>query len=362
MAVMKEYRKRMISVSLISAFILIFFSGCGSAEKTGSLDSVDPAKYLTLGEYKGLTVEGRDTTVSDGDVERSIQSILEENGGLEEVTGRPAKMGDTVNIDYIGEKDGVAFDGGTGNKDLKLGSGEFIPGFEEGVVGMVAGDEKDLNLTFPENYHNQELAGADVVFHVTVNRISEDSIPELNDDFVKSLDNGTQTVDEYREYIRNELTEQNESEAKANLEAELLQQAVDNTTCDPEKLPEWLVSQNSAEFRESTESFVRQYGMTLDDYLAQTGSDMETFNEEAEEYGKEKAKSDLIVLSIAKAEGLDVTDSDLEEFYREYASDYNTTVERMKQAIPENEIRTYLLQQKVMDFLYDNANITFSEK
>ena len=357
---MKKYRKSMISLCLAISFAIIQLSGCGSAETPGSLDSIDPTKYVTLGEYRGLKTEGEDTSVSDGDVERSIQSVLAEKGNLEEVKGRPAKMGDTVNIDYEGFKDGVAFDKGTGNKDLKLGSGTFIAGFEEGVVGMEVGEEKDLSLTFPEHYHDEELAGEDVVFHVKVNRISEDKIPELTDDFVKSLGNGVQTVDEYREYIREQLTEQKESSAKANLEAELMKQAVDNASCDIDKLPQWLVSQNSAEFRQSTESFVNQYGMTLDDYLAQTGSDEEAFNREAEEYGLEKAKSDLVVLSIAKAEGLEVTDKELEEYYSEYASNYNTTAEQIKKAIPEDELKTYLLQQEVMDFLYENAEISAS--
>lgn len=355
---MNKYRQRKISFGIAIVFMMFALAGCGgSDDKAESLDTVDPAKYVTLGEYKGLKIDGTDTSVSDGDIENSIQSMLTSKGGLKEAADRPAQIGDTVNIDYVGKKDGVAFEKGTGTSDLKLGSGTFIPGFEDGVVGMKKGEEKDLPLTFPEDYFDTELAGADVVFHVKVNKISEDDIPELTDEFVQSLDNGTKTVDEYKKYVKDQLTEQNESEAKANEESELLQMAVDNAVCDTEKLPEWLVSQNAAEFRSSTEAYVNQFGMTLDDYLVQMGSDAEAFNSEAEEYGREKAKSDLVVLAIAKAEGLEVTDQEIENFYTEYASNYGSTAEQMKNAVPEDEIKRYLLQQEVMDLLYDNADI-----
>lgn len=355
---MKKYRKSLVSCVLAMVFAVSAVTGCGSSEeKAESFDTVDPAKYVTLGEYKGLAIEAEDTTVSDGDVESNIQSTLSDKGGLKEVTGRAAVMGDTVNIDYVGTRDGVAFDGGTGNYDLKLGSGSFIPGFEEGVVGMKVGEEKDIPLTFPEDYHAEDLAGAKVNFHVTVNKISEDDAPELTDEFVRSLDNGTSTVEEYKEYVRNQLTEEKESSAKANAESELLRKAVDNASCDTDKLPQWLISQNAAEFRSSTESYVSQYGMTLDDYLTQMGSDVDTFNKQADEYGLEKAKSDLVVLSIAKAEGLEVSDKEMEDYYSEYAQNYNATVDQVKKMIPADELKKYLLQQDVMDYLYDNARI-----
>ena len=313
---------------------------------------------MTLGDYKGLSIAAADTSVSAGDIESNIQGVLSGYGTLEEVEGRPAQLGDTVNIDYAGYRDGVAFDGGTGTTDLELGSGTFIPGFEEGVVGMEVGETKDLNLTFPEDYHSEELAGAEVVFTVTVNSISEENVPELTDEFVKGLDNGQETVEEFRQYVEKSLTEQNESEAKADQEAELLELAVDNAECDTDNLPEWLVSQNAADFRASTEAFVTQYGMTLTDYLEQMGSNEEEFDSQAQEYGVERAKADLVVLAIAKAEGLDITEKETEDYYSEYASNYNATVEQVKEAVSEDELKQYLLQQKVMDYLYDNAMFT----
>ncbi len=352
----KRQRKTAFYMTVLIVFMqIILLPGCGTKEEEESMDAIDPTKYVTLGEYKGLPLEESYDTVSDGDVEANIQNVLESHAELKEVTGRPARMGDTVNIDYVGMKDGEAFDSGTGNNDLELGSGTFIPGFEDGVVGMSVGEEKDLPLTFPEDYRNTELAGKDVVFHVTVNSISEKDVPSFTDEFVISLGGDAQTADEYREQIRKQLTEQYESSMKADQESELLRTVVDKAGCDMEKLPDWLVSQNAAEFRSSTESFVSQYGLTLDDYLKQTGTDLDEFNAEAEQYGREKAKSDLVVLSIAKAEGLEVTDKELEDYYREYAGNYNTTVEQIKKAIPEDELKRYLLQQEVMDLLYDNA-------
>ena len=356
---MKKYRKQSLSCIVAAVLTAMLMAGCGSSggADAESLESIDLASYVTLGDYKGLTVEAVDTTVSDGDVDSSIQSTLAGKGEKKEVTGRPAELGDTVNIDYVGTRDGVAFEGGTGSTDLELGSGTFIPGFEEGVVGMEIGEEKDLPLTFPEDYHSEELAGADVIFNVKLNSISEEVLPELTDEFVKSLDVDAGTVDEYRTYIKETLTEQKESDAKSEQEADLLEAAVSNAAVSEDNLPGWLVSQNAADFKSSTEAYVKQYGMALDDYLEQMGSDLETFDSEALQYGNEKAKTDLVVRAIAEKEGIEVTDKEVEEYYADYASKYSATVDQVKNAIPEDELRSYLLQQEVMDFLYDNAKI-----
>ncbi len=336
-------------------------TGCAEDDKTGSLDTVDPTKYVTLGEYKGLSIAAEDTSVTDEDVENSIKSMLAEYGEMKEVTGRSARLGDTVNIDYEGIKDGVAFQGGTGTKDLELGSHTFIDGFEDGVVGMSAGDKKDLDLTFPEEYHDADLAGADVIFHVQVNSISENVIPELTDEFVKGLDGGYQTVEEYRGSVRNQLAEQKETQAKDSMEAELMQMAIDNAQCDLQKLPEWLVTQNKVSYTTGIESFVSQYGMTLDEYLSSTGGDIKSFEAEAEDYARDKSKNDLVVEAIAKAEGLEVSEEERNEYFSEYASTYGTTIDEIKKALSEDELNIFLLQTKVMDFLYENANIEASK-
>ncbi len=356
---MRKHYVKVMAMVLSAVMLMAMLSGCGSsASEPASLSEIDPLKYVTLGEYKGLTVSAADATVSEGEVDENLQSTLTYYAESVPVEGRAAKLGDTVNIDYAGKIDGVAFEKGTAKgKDLKLGSGSFIAGFEDGVAGMEKGETKDLNLTFPEDYRDEEVAGKDVVFTVTVNSISEDEIPELTDEFVQSISDDCKTVDEYREYVETELKNQKESEAKATQQADLLEKAVNAATCDEEKIPEWLISQNAAEYRESLESFVAQYGLDLNTYFAQSGATEEEFNKQAMEYGKNIAKSQLVVLAIAKQEGLEVTDQEKEDYYVEYASKYGSDVETVKSIIPDDELTNYLLQQEVMDFLYDNAVI-----
>ena len=166
-------------------------------------------------------------------------------------------------------------------------------------MGMSTGETKTLDLTFPEDYHSKELAGKAVQFEVTVNSISENVLPELTDEFVQDVSDEAETVEEYREYVRRKLTEQRESSAKANIQADLMKMAVDNAKCDEDKLPEWLISQNSAEYKSSVESFVSQTGMDLETYLSQSGTDVDTFYKQADDYGREIAKSQLVVKAIA---------------------------------------------------------------
>ncbi len=354
---MRKYRRDRLACLMSVLMLAAWVTGCGSSAAAGeeTQNNIDPLKYVTLGEYKGVVMEAEDTTVSDAEIESRIDSDLGSKSEMKEVTGRAAKMGDIVNIDYVGTKDGVPFDGGTGNYDLELGSGSFIPGFEDGVVGMNVGDEKDLDLTFPENYHAEDLAGAQVVFNVKVNSISEKAVPELTDELVQSLDGGAKTVEEYKEKIKEELIEEKESRAEATQKSDLLKTVVDNTKCDMDSLPEWLVSEKAGEFKSSTEAFVTQNGMKMEDYLTQMGSDQATFDKEAEDYGKEKAKTELVVLAISNAENLEVTDKDMEDFYQEYAKTYNTTADQLKKSIPRDELKSYLLEEKVTDFIYDNA-------
>ena len=351
---MKRYRLKMLACVLSVAMTTVMLAGCGS-DKEESLETVDPFKYVTLGDYEGLKIDAIDTTVSDDDIDANIQGLLSSRATLKAAGDRAAKLGDVVDIDYIGTENGVPFNGGTGNRKLELGSGTFIAGFEDGVVGMKAGETKTLDLTFPEDYHNQELAGKAVQFEVTVNAISENELPELTDDFVQDVSDEAETVEEYREYVKRKLTEQKEASAKANIQADLMKTAVDNAKCDEDKLPEWLISQNSAEYRSSVEMFVGQMGMDLETYLSQSGTDVDTFYKQADEYGREIAKSQLVVKAIAQQKGLKVTDKEMEDYYAEYAADYGTDVESVKNAISDSELKNYLLQQKVMDYIYSEA-------
>lgn len=343
-------------VSLMVVLSTLVFTGCGSSAKT--LSGINPAKYVKLGEYKGLTVSEIDATVSETDIQSTIDEALKGQATEDPVTGRAVESGDIVNIDYAGTKNGVSFDGGTGNYDLTIGSGSFIEGFEDGVIGMNVGDTKDLNLTFPKDYSNADLAGQDVVFKVTVNSISVNNVPELTDAIVPKLNESCNTVEEYKAAVKKNLEDTRKSSATDATKSELLKKAVSNASCDQSKLPVWLVSENASDYMSSVESFASQYGMTMDQYLQAIGSTQEDFEKEAVAYGEELGKQQLVVRAIAKAEKIELSANALEQNYNTFAAQYGTDVDTLKKSVSEETMKDYLLTLKVRDFLYDNAKIT----
>jgi len=349
------YRRK---AAVLVAVLVLLCTGC--TEEAQTIGSVDVSKYVTLGEYKGLTMSENDITVSEGDIEAAVLNDLEAMAEKKSVDDRPVIDGDIVNIDYKGTKDGVAFDGGTGNYDLEIGSNSFIEGFEDGVIGMKIGETKDLDLTFPEDYSAEDLAGQDVVFEVTVNSISENVVPSIKEDGVleelaKKYDEDFDEVDDYLGYIKDTLEKANEEAALTETRIDLLQQAYDNAECDLDKLPEWLVSQNSTNYISSIESFASQYGVSLDQYVSLIGGSMEEFNDQAIEYGKELSKQQLVVQAIADAENITVSQKEIDDYYSNRAKEYNSTVEKLKASVNEEMIERYLLSEKVQDFLYENA-------
>ena len=346
------------TAAVLMAVLVLLCTGC--TEEAQTIGSVDVSKYVTLGEYKGLTMSENDITVSEGDIEAAVLNDLEAMAEKKSVDDRPVIDGDIVNIDYKGTKDGVAFDGGTGNYDLEIGSNSFIEGFEDGVIGMKIGETKDLDLTFPEDYSAEDLAGQDVVFEVTVNSISENVVPSIKEDGVleklaKKYDEDFNEVDDYLGYIKDTLEKANEEAALTETRIDLLQQAYDNAECDLDKLPEWLVSQNSTNYISSIESFASQYGVSLDQYVSLIGGSMEEFNDQAIEYGKELSKQQLVVQAIADAENITVSQKEIDDYYSNRAKEYNSTVEKLKASVNEEMIERYLLSEKVQDFLYENA-------
>ena len=354
----------MKTAAILVAFVLLC-TACGSVNET--IDTIDPLQYVTLGEYKGLTVSAIDASVSEGDIEAAVMNDLESLAEKASVDDRPVINGDIVNIDYKGTKDGEAFEGGTGTNDLEIGSGTFIPGFEDGVIGMEIGETKDLELTFPEDYSAEDLAGQDVVFEVTVNSISENVVPSIKDDgILKELAekydvDEFKEIDDYLDYIKKNLEDTKEEDLLSKTRTELLQMAYDNAECDLDKLPEWLVSQNSTNYISSIESFASQYGVGLDDYVSLIGGSMDEFMDQAMEYGKELSKQQLVVRAIANAENITMTDKEVEEYYAERAKEYNAKVETLKNSVNEETIKQYLLSEKVQDFLFDNAKFEDAE-
>ena len=351
---MKKRHYLSVLAMLIAVSVLVC-TGCGGKE---TLSSVKPTKYVKLGEYKGLTVSAPDTTVSEGEIEDTIMAALESQATKDPVTDRAVQDGDIVNIDYAGTKDGVSFDGGTGTNDLTIGSGTFIDGFEDGIIGMKTGETKDLNLTFPADYSKSDLAGQDVVFKVTVNSISVNNVPKLTDEIVPKLNANCKTVDEYMGAVKKSLEDDKKQTAENKEKSELMEKAVSNASCDEEKLPKWLVSQNQTQYTESITSFAKQYGLTMDQYLQATGSTQAQFDEQAEKYGREISKQQLVTYAIADAEKIALSANELDTAYKNYAAQYGTDVDTLKTQIDEETLSEYLLSEHVSDFLLKNAKIT----
>ena len=321
-------------------------------------------KLVKLGTYKGLPYTITDTSVSDEDVEEDIQNTLNSHAEAEQITDKEVEDGDTVHIDFVGKIDGEEFDGGSSQDyALKIGSGTFIDGFEDGLIGHKTGEEVVLDLKFPSDYGNADYAGKDVEFTVTINYIEgEDIVPELTDDFVKELAiTDVSTVDEYREYIRNEMQTQNEQTAQEARREELIEEAVENA--EILEYPEELVSQYKDSFLSYYEQYAAYYGTSVEEFLKQYGSyfgtsatSKEDLDKEAEDYGKDSTENMLVIAAIAKAEGIDITDQVYQEKLNEYVTQYGfTSTEELENQYGNRYLKQIMMNEEVIKFLEDNA-------
>lgn len=367
--------KKKIGKVLVAGLIGLQLIGCSNqttanteekqevAETTEILrfNEIDADAYVTLGDYKGLEVVGSSTEISDEEVESYIEYLLSMSGEVTEVTDRDVvQNGDIANIDYEGKKDGVAFEGGTDTGyDLTIGSGTFIPGFEEGLVGVKKGETVDLNLTFPENYSAADLAGAEVVFTVTVNGIYESVAPEFNDEFVASFEiENVTTTEEYRAYLKSMMEESEKEYALQEIQTQVITLVTQNA--EVLDAPEGLVNKFYNINMENMTYQASMYGMDLESFVsAYYGIDSETFETETMAAAKESAKQALVCLKIAKEENLLISDEELntsiEERYAEYGY---TSAEEFRSLVDLEEYRDSLLLNKVVDFLVENATIT----
>ena len=318
----------------------------------------DVESMVKLGEYKGLTYTETDVSVSDDEVESQINSTLTAHATAEQITDRAVEDGDTVNIDFEGKIDGKTFDGGTASgASLTIGSGTFIDGFEDGLIGVKPGDKTTLKLKFPDEYKtNTDLAGKDVTFDVTVNYIKgDDIVPELDDDFVKGLNiDDVSNVKEYRAYVKSQLQANKESEAEKSKQSELLQQAVDNA--EIKEIPEELVTQYATQYTDYYKQYASYFGLELSDFLTQyMNQTEEEFNQSAEDYGKERAGYMLVVSAIAKAEKVDV-----DALYDEKVAQYAEQSGYADAATPEKDyskryLNQIIINEEVQNILEENA-------
>mgnify|MGYP004669850161 CR=1 FL=1 len=313
------------------------------------LPEYDASEYVTLGEYKDLTVEVAPVEVTDEQVMDKIASETKQT-----LTEGTVESGDTVNIDYVGKIDGEEFDGGSAEGyDLEIGSCTFIDGFEDGIIGMQVGDTKDLELKFPEDYHSTDLAGKDVVFTVTINSISR--VPELTDEVADSVVEGM-TAEAYQESVRQDLEDQAKESQKTEAEQKLLQAVYENATIDgyPEENLQYTIKRATDYY----EWLASMYGMSLDDYLKNYGMTQDEFNEQIQPVAEEALGEEMTLLAIAKEENIEVSDEEYEDGLARYAEAQGMDdPSKLEEAYGENYIKNSLLQEKVLDFLYENATI-----
>ena len=339
------------TIAALSALCLVF-SQTAWAE-IGSVVSEDASKVVTLGEYKGLELTRTVEPVTDEEIDGQIEANL--SGSMEDAGDGPVESGDTAVIDYEGKKDGEAFAGGTSEDyPLEIGSGTFIPGFEDGVIGMMKGETKDIELTFPENYSSEELAGQDVVFTVTVKSIER--VPELTDEWVKE-NTDVETIDEYKDQIKEELEEEKENEADQILRQEAYQKIVEN--CKFEEIPEKDIEPGENYYRENAEMMAQYFGMELEDLLAAQGSTMEEFEESCRAFGEDQAKVMYTLQAIIDAEKIEITDEQAEDVMKQYMEMYQAeTLDDLKEMVGAEEVDKAVVSAVVIEFVIDNAVIT----
>ena len=305
---------------------------------------------VTLGQYKGLEVEKMEVSVSDEQVAAELDRMAQNVASTENVD-RAAEMGDTTNIDYEGFDNGVPFEGGKGeNFDLKLGSGHFVPGFEDQLVGMSAGEEKDINITFPEDYH-ADLAGKAVVFHVKVNKVTVTSVPTLDDEFAKDVSE-FETLEELKADIRAKAEEQAEKQGKSAFENAAVEKAAENTTVD---MPKALVD---SELDTQMERFAYQLqmsGYSMEQYAKMMGGDMNSLRNAFRPQAEKQAKISVTLEKIVEAEGITVTDEEINEEFEKLAKDYSLELDKVKEMVPMDELTGSLKTRKAVKLIVDSA-------
>ena len=304
---------------------------------------------VEISDYLGIKVEKAKIEVTDDEVDAEIQRVRERNGRTVEVTDRAAENGDTVNIDYKGTVDGVAFDGGTAEKqDLKLGSGQFIPGFEDQIVGKKIGDEFDVNVTFPTEYHAEELAGKAAVFHCVLHSIKATELPELDDEFVKDVSSDFDTLDEYKADVKANIQKRKEAAADRELEEKLCEELIGKLAAD---IPEPMFAQETENFVRDYDNRLRSQGLDLSTYFKYTGLTLEQLREQMRPMAEKQVKVRLALEKIASLENVTVSEETIEGEYQRIADAYNVPLEQVKAMIDSNDIAADMKVKAAMDLV-----------
>ena len=308
---------------------------------------------VTLGQYKGLSAPKREVTVSDEDVDRRLKAMAERNTRLESVE-REAKEGDIAIIDYEGFLDGKPFEGGKGEKhSLELGSHNFVPGFEEQVVGMKAEDEKDIDITFPEDYH-KDLAGKAVVFKVKCHEVKEKQVPEMDDDFAKDVSE-FDTLDELKEDLKKKIAEERQKDVDREFEEELMNQVAEGITTD---VPDAMIERQARQFLDNFKSQIAQQGIPYEQYMQVTGMEESKLLDDAREPALQQVRMDLAVAEIVKAENIEASDEDVEAEYERMSKQIGMDVELVKKYLLPETVRDQVCTSRAIAVVVDSATAT----
>jgi trigger factor len=312
---------------------------------------------VDLGKYKGVKIEKIDTEVTDEDIDKEIKREQEANARTITVEDRPVKDGDTAVIDFEGFIGDKAFEGGKGeNYPLVIGSGSFIPGFEEQLIGKNTGDDVDVKVTFPEDYNAKDLAGKEALFKVKINEIKEKELPELDDEFASEVSE-FDTMAEYREDVKKNLTEKKEKEAKDKKEDAVIEAIIKDSKMD---IPEAMVETQARTMVNDYARRLQSQGLSLEQYFMFTGLDMDKFTDQMKEGARKRIESRLILEAVVKAENFEVTDEEYEKELERIAGESKMEVDKLKEYIGDDEygkkqIIDDLKIQKAVDFVVDNA-------
>lgn len=315
---------------------------------------VDVMPEVKLGEYKGMEVPAQDTTVTDADVDDALETKRQQQAELVLKEDRPAEKGDTVVIDYKGSVDGEEFDGGSAeNYSLELGSGSFIPGFEDQLIGHNADEDVDVNVTFPEDYHSKNLAGKDALFKVKIHEIKEKQLPELDDDFAKDVDEDVDTLAELKEKTKKQLQEEKDNQAKAAIEDAAINKAVANA--EIQDIPQAMLDDDTNRQMQQYLAGMQQQGISPQMYFQITGTKEEDLKKQFANDAAQRVKTNLVLEAIVDDANLDATDEEIAKEISDLAKQYGMEEDAVKKALSKDMLMHDIKIRKAVDLVADSA-------
>ncbi|MBB1110389.1 trigger factor [Limosilactobacillus sp. pH52_RY] len=322
---------------------------------------VDVMPEVKLGEYKGMEVPAQDTTVTDADVDDALETKRQQQAELVLKEDKPAEKGDTVVIDYKGSVDGEEFDGGSAeNYSLELGSGSFIPGFEDQLIGHNADEDVDVNVTFPEDYHAKNLAGKDALFKVKIHEIKEKQLPELDDDFAKDVDEDVDTLAELKEKTKKQLQEEKDNQAKAAIEDAAINKAVANA--EIQDIPQAMLDDDTNRQMQQYLAGMQQQGISPQMYFQITGTKEEDLKKQFANDAAQRVKTNLVLEAIVDDANLDATDEEIAKEISDLAKQYGMEEDAVKKALSKDMLMHDIKIRKAVDLVADSAKQVKDDK